>query len=377
MAEHRFEKPTKTVVREVAIPEVICVTDLAHAAAVQVKDVLTILAKEGMMVKRNDNIEQDVAALVVEMLGHKPVLKQQEDIEQDLLSEASVRYEGAPVVRAPVVTFMGHVDHGKTTLIDYIRRTRVTAGEAGGITQHIGAYTVETKTGGQITFLDTPGHAAFTEMRARGVQCTDIVVLVVAADDGVMPQTLEAIEHAKAAKVPMVVAVNKIDKPEADADRIRTELSNRGVVCETWGGDTIFQPVSAKVGTGMDDLLESILLQAEVLELRAHNQGLAMGVVIESQLDKGRGPVATVLVQSGQLKRGDMLLAGKEFGRVRAMINSAGQKVEHAGPSQPVEVLALWSRPPMHHHLNKRLDRCPRMRRCQRCIVRRGSQIPR
>lgn len=341
LAEHRFEKPTKSVVREVAIPEVICVADLAHAAAVQVKDVLTMLAKEGMMVKRNDNIEQDVAALVVEMLGHTPVLKKEENIEQDLLSEASIRYEGQPSPRAPVVTFMGHVDHGKTTLIDYIRRTRITAGEAGGITQHIGAYTVATKTGGKITFLDTPGHAAFTEMRARGVQCTDIVVLVVAADDGVMPQTLEAIEHAKAANVPIVVAVNKIDKPEADLDRVRTELSNRGVVCESWGGDTIFQPVSAKVGTGMDDLLESILLQAEVLELSAHAEGMAMGVVIEAQLDKGRGPVATVMVQSGALQKGDIMLAGKEFGRVRAMVDGAGQATTSAGPSEPVEVLGL------------------------------------
>ncbi|HHB13442.1 MAG TPA: translation initiation factor IF-2, partial [Chromatiales bacterium] len=270
--------------------------------------------------------------------GHKAKPYQRKDVEAEL--EIAEEVAGEAVPRPPVVTIMGHVDHGKTSLLDYIRKSKVAEGEAGGITQHIGAYHVETGHGG-ITFLDTPGHAAFTAMRARGAQVTDVVILVVAADDGVMPQTVEAIQHAKAAGVPIIVAINKIDKPEADPDRVTNELAQHEVIPEAWGGDTIFVPVSAKTGQGIDDLLDAILLQAEVLELKAPREGPARGVVIEASLDKGRGPVATILVQQGTLKRGDMLLAGTEYGRVRAMFNERGQQVQHAGPSMPVQVLGL------------------------------------
>jgi translation initiation factor IF-2 len=289
------------------------------------------------MVTINQALDQETAAIVVEELGHKVKLIKEDALEESLVAE---ELEGEAVDRAPVVTIMGHVDHGKTSLLDYIRRSKVAAGEAGGITQHIGAYHVETENG-MVTFLDTPGHAAFTAMRARGAKATDIVVLVVAADDGVMPQTREAVQHAKAAGVPLIVAVNKIDKEDADPDRVRNELSQEEVIPEAWGGDTIFVNVSAHTGDGVDDLLEAILLQAELLELKAVKDGPARGVIIESRLDKGRGPVATVLVQQGTLNKGDMLLAGLEYGRVRAMINELGAQVESAGPSIPVEVLGL------------------------------------
>jgi translation initiation factor IF-2 len=292
----------------------------------------------GSMVTINQVLDQETAQVVVEEMGHKAKLIKADAIEESLVEE--VEEEGEATGRAPVVTIMGHVDHGKTSLLDYIRRSRVVAGEAGGITQHIGAYHVETDNG-EITFLDTPGHAAFTAMRARGAQVTDIVILVVAADDGVMPQTREAVQHAKAAGVPLIVAVNKIDKPEADPDRVKNELAQEDVIPEDWGGDTMFINVSAHTGEGVDTLLESILLVAEVLELKAVHEGPAKGIIVESRLDKGRGPVATVLVQRGTLKKGDMLLAGLEYGRVRALINEAGQQVNEAGPSIPVEVLGL------------------------------------
>ncbi|MDH3317810.1 MAG: translation initiation factor IF-2, partial [Gammaproteobacteria bacterium] len=293
----------------------------------------------GSMVTINQVLDQETASVVVEELGHRPKLLKEDAIEAEIHAPSQEeQLEESP--RAPVVTIMGHVDHGKTSLLDYIRRTKVASGEAGGITQHIGAYHVETDRGA-ITFLDTPGHAAFTAMRARGAQATDVVVLVVAADDGVMPQTIEAVQHAKAAKVPIIVAVNKIDRPDADPERMRQELSNHEVIPEQWGGDAIFVDVSAKTGEGVDKLLESILVQAEVLELKARDSGPARGVVIESRVDKGRGPVASVLVQAGRLHRGDMLLAGQEFGRVRSLFDHAGKEIEYAGPSTPVEVLGL------------------------------------
>ena len=292
----------------------------------------------GAMATINQVIDQETAQLVAEEMGHKVVLRRENELEESLMSDRDTGAE--KVSRAPVVTIMGHVDHGKTSLLDYIRKAKVASGEAGGITQHIGAYHVKTPNG-EITFLDTPGHAAFTSMRARGAKATDIVVLVVAADDGVMPQTIEAIQHAKAANVPIVVAVNKIDKPEADPERIKGELAQYGVMSEDWGGDAQFVHVSAKVGTGIDQLLEAILLQAEVLELTAIKSGMASGVVIESFLDKGRGPVATVLVQSGTLHKGDIVLCGFEYGRIRAMRNEMGKDVTEAGPSTPVEILGL------------------------------------
>jgi translation initiation factor IF-2 len=286
------------------------------------------------MVTINQVIDQDTAAIVVEELGHTPVMFKEDSVEDDLVEEGA---DDRPLVpRSPVVTIMGHVDHGKTSLLDFIRRTKVADGEAGGITQHIGAYHVETDKG-TVSFLDTPGHAAFTAMRARGAMVTDIVVLVVAADDGVMPQTVEAIQHARAAEVPIIVAVNKIDKPDADPERIRQDLANHEVIPESWGGDTIFVNVSAKTGEGVEELLESIVLQSEVLELKAPDSGPAHGVVIESRLDRGRGPVASVLVQSGLLEKGDIILAGQEFGRVRGLYDQAGQETEQAGPSIPVE----------------------------------------
>lgn len=337
----KFEKPVEKKTLVIKVPEAIQVAELAQKMAVKAAEVIKVMMKNGIIATINQVIDRDTAMLVVEEMGHKAEALKENALEESVLIQSG---EGEQVARAPVVTIMGHVDHGKTSLLDYIRRTRVTAGEAGGITQHIGAYHVETPRG-MITFLDTPGHEAFTAMRARGANCTDIVVLVVAADDGVMPQTKEAIQHARAAKVPLVVAVNKIDKPEADPDRIRTELSQLDVISEDWGGDTMFVNVSAKKGDGIDNLLESILLQAEVLELTAVKTAPASGVVIESRLDKGRGPVATILVQSGTLRRSDVLLAGLEYGRVRAMLDETGQAIEQAGPSIPVEVLGLSGTP--------------------------------
>jgi len=339
VAEHGFSKPTAPVIREVPIPETISVGDLAQHMAVKAAEVIRAMIGMGVMATINQVMDQDTAAIIVEEMGHRPKLIKQNALE-DALEEDFKAQEGEAIQRAPVVTIMGHVDHGKTSLLDYIRRTKVAAGEAGGITQHIGAYIVETNRG-RITFLDTPGHAAFTAMRARGAHCTDIVVLVVAADDGVMPQTIEAVQHAKAANVPIVVAINKMDKPEADPDRVKNELVVHGVVPEEWGGDTMFLPVSAKTGEGIDQLLESLVVQAEVLELKAVKEGPARGVVIESRLDKGRGPVATLLVQSGTLNKGDIILTGIEFGRVRAMLDEQGHQIESAGPSTPVEILGL------------------------------------
>jgi translation initiation factor IF-2 len=328
--QHGFEKPTAPVVREVAIPDSIAVSELAQKMAVKGNEVVKVLFNMGAMVTINQVIDQDTAILVVEELGHvaKPVSGT--DIDQDLLADEGAK--GEETSRAPVVTIMGHVDHGKTTLLDYIRRTKVAADEAGGITQHIGAYAVETDKG-KITFLDTPGHAAFTAMRARGAQATDIVILVVAADDGVKPQTIEAIEHAKAAKVPIVVAINKIDRENADPERVKNELSQHEVIPEDWGGENLFAHVSAQTGEGVEALLESILLQAEVMDLKAVAEGPAQGLVIESSLEKGRGAVATVLVQSGTLKQGDMLIAGEEFGRVRNMFDESHKSITEAGPS--------------------------------------------
>ena len=336
-----FSVPTADIVHEVAIPESITVGELAQRMSVKAAEVVKIMMGMGAMVTINQPIDQDTAVLVVEEMGHKARLIKENAIEEDLNIE---HVEVEPVARPPVVTIMGHVDHGKTSLLDYIRRTKVTAAEAGGITQHIGAYHVETDKG-VITFLDTPGHASFTAMRARGAKLTDIVILVVAADDGVMPQTQEAIEHAKAAGVPIIVAVNKIDKPEADPERVKTELGTHEVIPEEWGGDVIFQNISAKTGEGVDALLDSVLLQSEVLELKAVNVGPAKGAVIEASLDKGRGSVATVLVTQGQLKKGDVVLAGREYGRVRAMIGDNGGTPESVGPSMPVEILGLSGTP--------------------------------
>ena len=327
------------MVREVTIPEAITVGDLAQKMSIKAAVLIKELMKQGIMATINQTIDQDTAVLIVEELGHKPRPVSESAVEEELL-QSFEQIDGEPRPRPPVVTIMGHVDHGKTSLLDYIRRTKVATGEAGGITQHIGAYHVKTP-GGGITFLDTPGHEAFTAMRARGAQVTDIVVLVVAADDGVMPQTEEAIKHARAANVPLVVAVNKIDKPDVDPDRVRQELASREVIPEEWGGDVQFVNVSAKTGQGIDELLEAILLQAEVMELKAIAEGPARGVVLEASLDRGRGPVATVLVQQGELKRGDVVLSGKEWGRVRALIDETGKRVEKVGPSMPVVVLGL------------------------------------
>ena len=338
---HGFEMPTAPVVREVSVGETVTVAELAQKMAIKATEVIKVLMNMGVMATINQPIDQDTAVLVVEELGHTAKVLKENQIEEDL---QGVQGDAEVEPRPPVVTVMGHVDHGKTSLLDYIRRTKVAAGEAGGITQHIGAYHVETPKGG-VTFLDTPGHAAFTAMRARGAKATDVVVLVVAADDGVMPQTIEAIQHARAARVPIVVAVNKIDKPEADLDRVRQELSKQDVIPEEWGGQDIFVPVSARTGQGIDQLLEAILLQAEVLELRAPRTGLASGVVIESSVEKGRGAVATVLVKKGTLHLGDPIIAGSEFGRVRAMFDESGKPVEEATPSMPVVVLGLSSPP--------------------------------
>ncbi len=336
--KHQFEKPTEPIKREVLIPESISISDLAQKMAIKAAEVIAVMMKMGVMATINQVIDQDTAILVVEEMGHDAKPMRAADVEADILQ---VEYDVSAVhARHPVVTVMGHVDHGKTSLLDYIRRAKVTSGEAGGITQHIGAYSVNTDKGA-ITFLDTPGHAAFTAMRARGAKLTDIVVLVVAADDGVMPQTKEAIEHSRSADVPMIIAVNKIDKEDSDPERVRNELAAHDVIPEEWGGENIFVNVSAITGKGMDDLLEAISLQAEMLELKATNQGPASGVVIESSLDRGRGPVATVLVQQGRLSKGDMLLSGEEFGRVRAMFDEHGKEVGSADPSTPVEVLGL------------------------------------
>lgn len=336
--QHGFNKPAAPVEREVRIPETITVGDLAQRMAVKASDLIKAFMKMGEMVTINQVLDQETAVLMVEELGHKPVAVSDNELEQSVLSDRGE--EGSLKPRAPVVTVMGHVDHGKTSLLDYIRKEKVAAGEAGGITQHIGAYHVDTGHG-MITFLDTPGHAAFTSMRQRGAGATDIVILVVAADDGVMPQTIEAIQHAKAAEVPIVVAVNKMDKPEADPDRVKSELAQHNVLSEEWGGDTQFVHVSAKAGDNMDALLEAILLQSELLDLKAADEGMAQGVVIESRLDKGRGPVATILVQGGTLHRGDIVLCGLEYGRIRAMRDELGREVKEAGPSIPVEILGL------------------------------------
>jgi translation initiation factor IF-2 len=341
--EHGFERPTAPLVHEVGLPANIVVSDLAQKMSVKSAEVIKTLMKMGIMATINQVIDQDTATLVVEEMGHiaKPL---QENALEAELKQRIQDVSGERRARPPVVTIMGHVDHGKTSLLDYIRRTRVAEGEAGGITQHIGAYHVETPKG-VITFLDTPGHAAFTAMRARGAQVTDIVILVVAADDGVMPQTREAVQHARAAGVPLVVAVNKIDKPEADPERVKNELSALQVIPEEWGGDTMFAPVSAKTGEGIDELLDSILLQSEMLELTAVRDCPATGIVVESSLDKGRGAVATVLVQNGVLHRGDLILTGQEYGRVRAMFDEAGKQITEAGPSMPALVLGLSAVP--------------------------------
>ena len=341
--QHAFEKPTAPVVHEVSVPESITVAELAKKMSIKAAEVIKVMFKMGAMATINQVLDQDTAVLVVEEMGHKAVPLQENAIE-DALLEGLKQHGGEASTRAPVVTVMGHVDHGKTSLLDYIREAKVAAGESGGITQHIGAYHVETDNG-MVTFLDTPGHAAFTAMRARGAKLTDIVILVVAADDGVMPQTEEAIQHAKAGNVPIVVAVNKIDKPEADPDRVRNELSQRDVISEEWGGDVQFVHVSAKTGEGIDALIDAVLLQAEVLELTAVSDMPASGVVVESRLDKGRGSVSTLLVQNGTLKKGDIVLAGLHYGKVRAMLDEAGRPVESAGPAIPVEILGLDGTP--------------------------------
>ncbi|HSW73984.1 MAG TPA: translation initiation factor IF-2, partial [Candidatus Limnocylindria bacterium] len=342
MQVQAFTKPVAPMVHEVSIPETITVADLAQKMTVKAAEVIKAMMKMGAIVTINQVIDQETAALVVEEMGHKVKLLSAQALEDSLAKDSEIQGERAP--RAPVVTIMGHVDHGKTSLLDYIRRTKVTTSEAGGITQHIGAYHVETSKG-VITFLDTPGHAAFTAMRARGAKLTDIVILVVAADDGVMPQTVEAINHAKAANVPIIVAVNKIDKPEADLDRVKNELSKHALIPEEWGGETIFSSISAKTGQGIDQLLDSILVQAEVLELKAVVDCPGRGVVIESRLDKGRGAVASLLVQQGTLRKGDLVLAGFEYGRVRALYDENSKQVDAAGPSIPVEILGLSGTP--------------------------------
>ncbi|WP_299568759.1 translation initiation factor IF-2 [uncultured Shewanella sp.] len=336
---HGFNKPVAVVKGEIRIGETVSVAELASRMSIKATEIIKQMMKMGSMVTINQILDQETAQMVAEEMGHKVVLLRENELEHQVLGD---RDEDDVVLenRAPVVTIMGHVDHGKTSLLDYIRRAKVADGEAGGITQHIGAYHVETDNG-MITFLDTPGHAAFTSMRARGAKATDIVVLVVAADDGAMPQTIEAIQHAKAGNVPLIIAVNKMDKPEADPERVKSELAQHGVMSEDWGGEHMFVNVSAKAGTGIDELLEGILLQAEVLELQAVREGMAAGVVIESKLDKGRGPVATVLVQEGTLRQGDIVLCGLEYGKIRAMKDENGKSITEAGPSIPVEILGL------------------------------------
>jgi translation initiation factor IF-2 len=336
--QHGFDKTAVVAKQDVVIGETIVLSELASKMSVKATEVIKVMMKMGAMATINQVIDQETAQLVAEEMGHKVLIRKENELEEAILSDRDNKFEEVP--RAPVVTIMGHVDHGKTSTLDYIRRTHVASGEAGGITQHIGAYHVETPNG-MITFLDTPGHAAFTSMRARGAQATDIVVLVVAADDGVMPQTVEAIQHAKAANVPLIVAVNKIDKDGANPDGVKNELAQHNIIPEEWGGENMFVHISAKQGTNIEGLLEAILLQAEVLELHAVKDGMASGVVVESRLDKGRGPVATVLVQSGTLRKGDIVLCGQEYGRVRAMRDETGNEVTEAGPSIPVEILGL------------------------------------
>ena len=340
-SKHGFEKPTAPVIKEVTVPENIMVSELAQQMAIKANEVVKTLFSMGTAVNINQMIDQDTAILVIEELGHKAKIAEEND-ELDILINDDIQSEMKP--RAPVVTIMGHVDHGKTSLLDFIKKSKVAAGEAGGITQHIGAYNVNTQKG-DITFLDTPGHAAFTAMRARGAQATDIVVLVVAADDGVKPQTIEAIEHTKAAGVPLIVAINKIDKEDIDLERVKTELSNHEIISEEWGGDYLFASVSAQTGEGVDDLLDKILLQAEVMDLKAQSSGPARGVVIESSLDKGRGVMATLLVQSGVLSKGDIVLAGDEFGKIRSMIDDTQKQITSAGPSSPLVILGLPKTP--------------------------------
>lgn len=340
--QHGFEKPTAPVVKDIDVPESISVADLAQRMSVKSSEVIKVMMGLGTMATINQIIDQDTAAIVVEEMGHNPKLKKENALEEEMIQ--ATQTGGEQITRAPVVTIMGHVDHGKTSLLDFIRRSKVAAGEAGGITQHIGAYRVGTDDG-EITFLDTPGHEAFTAMRARGAKVTDIVIIVVAADDGVMPQTEEAVKHAKASDVPIIIAINKIDKENADPERVKQELSKLEVIPEDWGGDTQFINVSAHTGEGVDTLLESILLIAEILELKAVATGAASGAVIEARLDKGRGPVASLLVQGGTLNKGDVVLSGHEFGRVRAMIDDTGAEVTTAGPSTPVEILGLSGTP--------------------------------
>ena len=341
--KHGFEKPVKKQVYDVEIGSSIVVADLAQKMAIKVREVIKTLMKMGELVNQNQTIDQDTAALVVEEMGHNPVLVSDTQAEDNLL-EAAEEARGEQTTRPPVVTIMGHVDHGKTSLLDRIRRSKVAAGEAGGITQHIGAYHVETDKG-IITFLDTPGHAAFTSMRARGAKATDIVVLVVAADDGVMPQTAEAIDHARAAGTPIIVAINKMDKESADPDRVLNELTTKEIVPEEWGGDVPVAKVSAHTGQGIDELLDLILIQSELMELKASAEGAAQGVVIEARVDKGRGAVTSILVQNGTLNIGDLVLAGSSYGRVRAMSDENGKPIKSAGPSIPVEILGLPEAP--------------------------------
>jgi translation initiation factor IF-2 len=343
--QHGFEKPVAPTVHEVRIPETIIVSDLAAKMNIKAAEIIKQLMKLGIMTTINQAIDQETAVILVEDMGHTAIIQSEDDLEQEMLAEAIGDTDDRKLVsRAPIVTIMGHVDHGKTSLLDYIRKTRVAAGEAGGITQHIGAYQVKTDHG-SVTFLDTPGHAAFTAMRARGAEVTDIVIVVVAADDGVMPQTKEAIEHARAANVPIIVALNKIDKPDANPDRVMQEMATLNVVPEEWGGDVQFLKVSAKAGTGIDDLIEALIVQAEVLELKAPKEGTASGVCIESRLDKGRGAVATILVQKGTLNKGEFVLCGHEYGRIRAMFDENAHAIKSAGPSTPVEILGLSSTP--------------------------------
>ncbi len=342
--KHQFEMPVAPIVKDVTIPEMIIVSDLAQKMSVKAALVIKHLMKLGIMATINQSIDQDTAAILVEEMGHNAIMQSDDDLEQEMLAEAQEEDNRVELPRAPIVTIMGHVDHGKTSLLDYIRKTRVAAGEAGGITQHIGAYQVKTDHGA-VTFLDTPGHAAFTAMRARGADITDVVIVVVAADDGVMPQTKEAVEHAKAANVPIIVAVNKIDKPDANPEKVMQELSVIDVIAEEWGGDVQFLKISAKTGEGIDDLIEALIVQTEILELKAPIEGAASGLVIESRLDKGRGAVATVMVQKGTLESGQMVLCGQEFGRVRAMFNENGKAIKEAGPCVPVEILGLSGTP--------------------------------
>jgi translation initiation factor IF-2 len=336
--------PVEPIVKEVTIPEMIMVSDLAQKMSVKAAIVIKHLMKLGIMATINQSIDQETAAILVEEMGHKAIMQSDDDLEQEMLAEAQEEDNRVELPRAPIVTIMGHVDHGKTSLLDYIRKTRVAAGEAGGITQHIGAYQVKTDHG-SVTFLDTPGHAAFTAMRARGADVTDVVIVVVAADDGVMPQTKEAVEHARAANVPIIVAINKIDKPDANPEKVMQELSTINVLAEEWGGDVQFLKISAKTGEGIDDLIEALIVQTEILELKAPVEGAASGIVIESRLDKGRGVVATVLIQKGTLESGQMVLCGHEYGRVRAMFNENGVAIKEAGPCAPVEILGLSGTP--------------------------------